>query len=78
MEEKQRVYVTRVQKVNKGGRQPRLTDDQIDVLVTYYNQGVTQRELSEKYGISLSTVKKYLRERRLPQGQEDKEVNGNE
>lgn len=46
-----------------GGRLNALTEEQVDEMVISYNAGATQKALSEKYGISVSTVRRYLRSR---------------
>lgn len=48
----------------KGGRPSRLTETQIDNLIIQYNSGDTQKELAERFGISISTVRKYIKERK--------------
>ena len=60
--EKILVSTTRQQ---RRGRRPLLNKDRINNLVEDYNTGFTQTELSHKYSVSLSTVQKYLRERRI-------------
>lgn len=42
------------------GRKPKLDTEQINTLVTKYNEGATQKELAHEFGISVSTVRKYL------------------
>lgn len=46
-----------------GGRLTKLTDDQIDSMVMSYNAGTTQKALGEMYGVSVSTVRRYLKSR---------------
>lgn len=46
-----------------GGRVNKLTEDQIDEMVISYNAGKTQKALGEQYGISVSTVRRYLKSR---------------
>ena len=41
----------------------RLTDEKIDELVTAFKTGVAKHVLAERYGISVSSVKRLLRER---------------
>lgn len=48
----------------KKGRPSRLTEAQIDNLIIQYNSGDTQKELAERFGISISTVRKYIKERK--------------
>lgn len=48
----------------KKGRPSRLTETQIDNLIIQYNSGDTQKELAERFGISISTVRKYIKERK--------------
>lgn len=46
------------------GRPYRMDEDQIDVMITDYNEGMTQVQLAVKYNLSLSTVQRYIRQRR--------------
>lgn len=48
----------------KTGRRTRLTAHQVDQLITRYNNGETQKELAEHYGISVSTVQRYVKQRK--------------
>lgn len=64
-------YVTRH---FRQGRSNKLSDMQINELVDKWNAGYTQKMLADEYSISLSTVKRYLKERTLT----NKEVNGDE
>lgn len=57
-----KVNPERIPKKN-GGRLNKLTENQIDELVISYNAGKTQKELGEQYGISVSTVRRYLKSR---------------
>lgn len=57
----ERILVTRR---NTGGRPCKLKESDIDYIVRYFNTGMTQAELAEKYGVSLSTIQRVLRERR--------------
>lgn len=53
-----------VTRKNKKGRPSRLTEQQKDFIVNHYNNGDTQKEIAEQYGVSLSTVRRVLSERR--------------
>ena len=57
----EKILVTRK---NTGGRPNKLKESDIDYIVRYFNTGTTQTELAEKYGVSLSTIQRVLRERR--------------
>ena len=46
------------------GRPGKLTEQQKDTIVNHYNNGDTQREIAEEFGVSLSTVRRVLSERR--------------
>lgn len=46
-----------------GGRPPKLTEEQKDMVVNHYNHGTTQRAIAEEFNVSLSTVRAVLRER---------------
>ncbi len=49
----------------RGGRRRlsnRLTDEQVDELVTAFEAGATRMELAERYGIGRTSVAKLLRE----------------
>lgn len=48
---------------NNGGRFSKLTESQIDEMVIRYNKGETQKALGERFGVSVSTVRRYLRSR---------------
>ena len=63
MAEKKKVLVTTI----RTGRPPILTEDQIDEIVTRYNNGSRQADLAKQYDCSVSTIQKVLRERR-PKG----------
>ncbi len=52
--------VTRKRRV---GRPSRLSEEQKDFIVNNYNHGETQKALAERYGVSVSTIRKVLRER---------------
>lgn len=52
--------VTRTQ---KKGRPKKLSEAQIDMMVNHYNNGDTQKQLAEEFGVSVATVKAYLQER---------------
>lgn len=57
-----KVDPNRVQE-RRGGRAPKLTDTQVDHMVEKYNEGTTQKELAEIYGVSVPTVRRYLKTR---------------
>ena len=46
------------------GRPRRLDEATIDYMVDAYNKGDTQQQLADRYNVSISTVRKYLKERR--------------
>lgn len=46
------------------GRPGRLTEQQKDTIVNHYNHGDTQKEIAEQFGVSLSTIRRVLSERR--------------
>lgn len=46
------------------GRRPKLNDEQLNALITEYNNGATQQELAERYGVAISTVRRYIRLRK--------------
>lgn len=54
---------TVTRKPNKG-RPSILTEQQKDTIVNHYNHGDTQKEIAEEFGVSLSTVRRVLSERR--------------
>lgn len=56
-------YITR----HTHGPTRSLTEDQIDEAVQDYNSGMTQKQVAEKFGVSLTTIRKYFRERRKPE-----------
>lgn len=51
------------ERVSHNGRRRKLTDAQLDRLVQRYNNGETQVALSKEYGVSVATVRKYLKSR---------------
>ena len=46
------------------GRPSRLTELQKDTLVNHYNNGSTQKELAQEFSVSVTTVRRVLKERR--------------
>lgn len=48
----------------KNAKPKKLSETQIDRLISQYNDGVSQKMLAEMFGISRSTVSRYVRERR--------------
>lgn len=48
----------------KNGRPSRLSESQKDTVVNRYNHGDTQKELAEQFGVSRSTIRRVLFERR--------------
>lgn len=57
-----KVLVTRR---HTGGRPNKLTEKDKDRIVTNYNCGDTQRELAAQYNVSVSTIRRVLRERSM-------------
>lgn len=55
-----KVMVSRERKQERG-RRTRLSDEQINEMITRYNAGETQVSLAAVYGISVSTVQRYIR-----------------
>lgn len=54
----------KVTRSSRRGRPRRLSnEDTINTIVINYNMGDTQAELAEKYGVSVSTIRRILRER---------------
>lgn len=49
------------QRKQERGRRTRLTEEQINEMITRYNAGETQVSLAAAYGISVSTVQRYIR-----------------
>jgi DNA invertase Pin-like site-specific DNA recombinase len=51
----------------------RLSSEQIEALISSYRAGTTTRELAQRYGLGLTTVKRLLRDhgvrRRKPRGE---------
>lgn len=58
-----KVMVDPNRKQTRSGRNTRLTETQINNLVTKYNEGETQKDLAKEYAISVSTVQRYIRQR---------------
>ena len=58
-------YVPGYTVTRKGtGRPKRLDEGTIDYMVDAYNRGETQQSLADRYNVSISTIRRYLRERR--------------
>lgn len=55
----------KVTRENTGGRPPKLDKNAEENVVRYFNNGITQKEIAEKYGVSLSTVRRIIRKWRL-------------
>ena len=53
-------YVTRPK---KRGRPSKLSENAKDYIVNNYNHGDTQKELAERYHVSVNTIRKVLAER---------------
>lgn len=53
-------YVTRPR---RKGRPSKLSENAKDFIVNNYNHGDTQKELAEKYNVSVNTIRKVLAER---------------
>ena len=56
--------MNKVLRPNKVGRPSRLTEEQKDLVVNHYNHGDTQKEIAMQFGVSVSTIRKALDERR--------------
>lgn len=56
--ERTRMKVTRE---NTGGRPPKLDKNAEENVVRYFNNGMTQKKIAEKYGVSPSTVRRIIR-----------------
>ena len=52
-----------VNALSRRGRAKKLNEEQINELVTRYNDGETQVELAKEYGITTPTVRRYLKAR---------------
>jgi|Go1ome_4_1110791.scaffolds.fasta_scaffold11331_5 DNA invertase Pin-like site-specific DNA recombinase len=57
--------VEMVLREQRRGRPERLSEQQKNAVVRLYNAGDTQRSIADKFGVSLSTVKRIIAERRL-------------
>jgi DNA invertase Pin-like site-specific DNA recombinase len=55
-----RVMVS-VERKQERGRRYRLTPEQVDEMVTRFNAGETQASLAAAFGVSVSTVQRYIR-----------------
>lgn len=49
---------------SRTGRRARLDETQINRMVERYNNGETQKELAKAYGVSVSTIQRYIRQRK--------------
>lgn len=47
----------------RGGRKPKLTENQVDEIVRDYNAGKTQKALAETFAVSVATIRRYLKKR---------------
>ena len=54
----------KVSRPNKAGRPSKLSEVQKDTVVNHYNCGDTQKEIAMQFGVSVSTIKKIIRERK--------------
>lgn len=55
-----KVYVTRQP---KRGKRSKITEEQKNLIVTDYNNGLTQMKLAAKYNLSQATICQLLKER---------------
>ena len=53
-------YVTRQK---RKGRPSKLSEDAKNYIVNKYNNGETQKEIAEKYNVSVNTIRRVLAER---------------
>lgn len=58
-------YKVMVKRASSGRRPRKLTEGDINRLVTDYNNGATQTALADKYHIARSTVWRYLKGRKV-------------
>lgn len=48
----------------QNGRPQKLTETEISLMVIDYNRGMSQQALADKWGVSVQTVRRYLKRRR--------------
>lgn len=56
--------MNKVTRTTAQGRPSKLTEKQKDTVVNHFNQGQTQKFIAEEFGVSVSTIRAVLRERR--------------